>query len=191
MRMNAVKCALIAIAAVAAAVPATAQVGGYDGAQFVKAIQDGKNVDAVKLLQGSPTLVNARDLNGQTALIAAINNRDHDWTGYLLNQGADPNMPGQNGETPLIAAARAGFGDAIDWLIGLGARIDESNRAGETALIIAVQRRQVPIVRSLLNAGADPDKTDSVAGYSARDYAKRDNRTPELLKLIEAKKPAP
>jgi ankyrin repeat protein len=100
-------------------------------------------------------------------------------------------MAGPNGETPLIAAARAGYPEAADWLIGLGARVDETNRAGETALIVAVQRRQVSIVRSLLNAGADPDKTDSVAGYSARDYAKRDNRTPQLLKLIEAKKAAP
>jgi len=188
--MNPMKCALFAIAAVAATVPAAAQVGGYDGAQFVKAIQDGKNDDAVKLLQATPTLVNARDLNGQTALIAAIDNRDHEWAGYLLQQGADPNMAGPNGETPLIAAARAGFQDAVDWLVQLGARVNESNRAGETALIIAVQRRQVPIVRSLLNAGADPDKTDSVAGYSARDYAKRDTRTPEMLKLIEAKTPA-
>lgn len=188
--MNAVKCALIAIAAVAAAVPAAAQVGGYDGAQFVKAIQDGKNDDAVKLLQDKPTLVNARDLNGQTALIAAIKNRDDQWTGYLLQQGADPNLTGPNGETPLIAAARAGFGDAVGWLLGLGAAVDGTNRAGETALIIAVQRRQAPIVRILLNAGADPDRTDSVAGYSARDYAKSDTRTPELLKMIEAKKPA-
>jgi len=189
--MNAVKCALIAIAAVVVAVPAAAQIGGYDGAQFVKAIQDGKNDDAVKLLQSSPTLVNARDLTGHTALIAAINNRDEQWTVYLLQQGADPNLAGPNGETPLIAAARAGYSDAVDWLLGIGARVNDSNRAGETALIVAVQRRQVPIVRSLMNAGADPDKTDSVAGYSARDYAKRDNRTPELLKLIEAKKPAP
>jgi ankyrin repeat protein len=188
--MNALHRVLFAIAAVGLAIPATAQSGGYDGAQFVKAIQDGKSDDAVKLLQGQPTLVNARDLNGQTALIAAINNRDEQWTGYLLQQGADPNMAGINGETPLIAAARAGFGEAVDWLVQLGARVDETNRSGETALIIAVQRRQVPVVRSLLNAGADPDKTDSVAGYSARDYAKRDNRTPEMLKLIEAKKPA-
>jgi uncharacterized protein len=191
MRMNAVKCALIAIAAVAAAVPAVAQDTGYEGSQFVKAIQDGKSDDAAKLLQGSPTLVNARDLNGQTALIAAIKNRDHDWTGYLLNQGADPNLAGPNGETPLIAAARVGYAEAVDWLLSVGAKVNDSNRAGETALIVAVQRRQVPIVRSLLNAGADPDKTDSVAGYSARDYAKRDSRTPDMLKLIEAKKPAP
>jgi ankyrin repeat protein len=73
----------------------------------------------------------------------------------------------------------------------VGAKVDAANRAGETALIVAVQHRQIPIVRDLLEAGADPDKTDSVAGYSARDYAKRDNRTPALLKLIEAKKPAP
>jgi ankyrin repeat protein len=188
--MNAVKCALVAIAALTA-VPAFAQAGGYDGPQFVKAIQDGKNDDAIKLLQDRPTLVNARDLNGQTALIAAITNRDHEWTGYLLNQGADPNLAGQNGETPLIAAARAGFQEAVEWLLGLGAKVDDANRAGETALIVAVQRRQTPIVRDLLNAGANPDRTDSVAGYSARDYAKRDSRTPELLRLIEAKKPAP
>ena len=60
---------------------------------------------------------------------------------------------------------------------------------GETALIVAVQQRQVPIVKLLLAAGADPDQADSAAGYSARDYAKRDNRSREILKLIEAKKP--
>ncbi|MGN6155812.1 MAG: ankyrin repeat domain-containing protein [Sphingomicrobium sp.] len=187
--MNAVKCALIAVAAAGLSVPASAQVTGFEGAQFVKAIQDGKSDDAAKLLQDKPTLVNARDLNGQTALLAAIGNRDSEWTGYLLQQGADPNMAGPNGETPLIAAARAGFQDAVDWLLQLGARVNDTNRAGETALIIAVQRRQVPIVRALLNAGADPDKTDAVAGYSARDYAKRDSRTPDMLRLIEAKKP--
>ena len=188
--MHALKCALFAIA-IGAAVPAIAQSTGFEGGKFVKAIQDGKSDDAVALLRDAPSLVNARDLTGETALLAAIENRDHEWTGYLLQQGADPNMPGPNGETPLIAAARAGYAEAADWLIGLGAKVDETNRAGETALIIAVQRRQVPIVRSLLNAGANPDKTDNVAGYSARDYAKRDNRTPQLLKLIEEKKPKP
>lgn len=189
--MIALKRALIAIAAFAVAVPATAQNAGFDGAQFVKALQDGKNDDALKLFQANPTLANARDLEGQTALIAAIDNRDREWTGYLLQQGADPNLPGQNGETPLIAAARIGFEEATEWLLGLNAKVDSTNRAGETALIIAVQRRQTPIVRLLVKAGADPDKADSVAGYSARDYAKRDNRTPELLRIIEAKTTKP
>jgi ankyrin repeat protein len=58
-------------------------------------------------------------------------------------------------------------------------------------LIVAVQLRQIPIVRFLLNHGADPDKVDAAQGFSARDYATRDNRSRQILQLIEAKKPKP
>jgi len=71
----------------------------------------------------------------------------------------------------------------------MGAKVDAANRMGETPLIIAVQQREIPIIRKLLEAGANPDKTDSAAGYSARDYAARDTRSREILKMIEDKKP--
>jgi ankyrin repeat protein len=189
--MHASKRIFLAIAAAAMAVPASAQIGGYEGEQFVAAVKKADNENALKLLQANPNLVNARDMNGNTALVTAIQNRDDEWTAYLLKQGADPNIASTNGDTPLMAAARIGYTDAADWLIQLGAKVDATNRMGETALIIAVQHRQLPVVRLLMGAGADPDKTDSAQGYSARDYAKRDNRTPELLKIIEAKKNAP
>lgn len=182
---------LVAIAAVSIAVPAVAQDMGYDGAQFVKALQDGKSDDALKLFNAKPTLVNARDLSGMTPLIAAIDNRDQEWTGYLLQQGADPNSAGPGGETPLMAASRVGMSQAVDWLLAMGAKVDAENKMGETALIVAVQHRQVPIVKALVNAGANPDEADAAQGFSARDYAKRDSRTPELLRIIEAKKPKP
>jgi ankyrin repeat protein len=89
----------------------------------------------------------------------------------------------------LIAATRVGFQSAIEWLVGLGAKVNATNRMGETPLIIAVQQRETPIVKLLLNAGADPDRTDHAAGYSARDYATRDPRAREIVKLIEEKKP--
>ena len=65
-------------------------------------------------------------------------------------------------------------------------KVDAANRMGETALIVAVQNRHADIVKVLLALGADPDKADSAAGYSARDYAKRDTRSRDLIKLIEA-----
>ena len=68
------------------------------------------------------------------------------------------------------------------------AQVDKTNKLGETALIVAVQQRQAAIVRMLLEAGADPDKQDHASGYTAREYAKRDNRTTEMLKLIETVK---
>ena len=118
-----------------------------------------------------------------------ISRGDETWTGYLLNKGADPNLPGKDGDTPLIAAARVGFEQAADWLVRLGAKVDSTNRMGETPLIIAVQQREVPMVRLFLDAGANPDRSDAAAGYSARDYAARDPRARDILKLIDDKKP--
>jgi hypothetical protein len=44
----------------------------------------------------------------------------------------------------------------------------------------------------LLAKGADPDRKDAAAGYSARDYAKRDTRSRDILGAIEsARKPNP
>lgn len=188
--MRAPKRLVLAVAVAALAVPASAQSSGYDGEAFVKAVREGNAPEALKYLKDKPALIDFRDVTGKSALISAIEERQWDLTAYLLRQGADPNLPARSGDTPLIAAARAGFDDAVEWLLSVGARVDDSNRMGETALIVAVQRRQVPIVRLLLASGADPDKADSAAGYSARDYARRDNRTPELLRLIEARKPA-
>jgi ankyrin repeat protein len=88
-----------------------------------------------------------------------------------------------------MAAARVGFDDAVQLLLEKGAKVDGENKMGETALIVAVQQRQPEIVKLLLSAGANPDKPDSAAGLSARDYAARDTRSRQILQLIEAKKP--
>ena len=156
---------------------------------FVKAVhaRDGNKV--IELLESNPPgLVDARDDAGNTPLIITIARQD-EWAAFLLNKGADPNLPGKGGDTPLIAAARVGYMDAIEWLLTAGAKVDLANRMGETPLIVAVQQRQAPAVKRLLAAGANPDKADAAAGYSARDYAGRDSRSRQILQLIEAKKP--
>ena len=160
---------------------------GYD---FIDAVRKSDGGKATSLLDTHPQgLVNTKDDDGNTALIIALNRSDEQWTGFLLNKGADPNLAGKAGDTPLIVAARVGFEPAVEWLIRVGAKVDGTNRMGETPLIIAVQQHRIPIVRVLLGQGADPDRTDHAAGYSARDYAMRDPRAREILKMIEAKKP--
>ena len=169
------------------AAPALAQRG--DAAAFVEAVRQSDGNKVSELLNNRPTgLLDARAEDGETALTIALGRRDEEWTGFLLTKGASPNLPGRNGDTPLIVAARVGFADAVGWLIGMKAKIDADNRQGETPLIVAVQQRQLPIVRTLLAAGADPDKAD-FSGYSARDHALRDPRARDILKLIETKKP--
>lgn len=183
-------CAFATLVAVAA--PSAAQVAGYSGLEFVEAVRKSDGDKVQELIGAHPIagLVNAKGGDGNTALIIAVARRDEEWTGFLLNKGADPNLAGKGGDTPLIAASRIGFDQGVEWLLSMGAKVDLANRMGETPLIVAVQQRQTPIVRQLLAAGANPDKTDSAAGYSARDYAKRDTRARDILKLIEDKKPS-
>jgi ankyrin repeat protein len=158
--------------------------------KFIKAVENRDGATATELLQTNPPgLINFKDAAGNTPLIIAINRQDYNWTGFLINKGADANIAGKGGETPLIAASRIGFRDAVDWLLKAGAKVDGTNRMGETPLIIAVQQRQTELVRLFLRMGADPDKTDSAAGLSARDYAARDTRSRQILQLIEASKP--
>jgi ankyrin repeat protein len=172
--------------------PAVSQDTGAfasDSDKFVDAVQKRDGDTAIQLIQNHPTIVDARNAKGDTGLIIAIRAGDRDWTGFLLNKAADPNIQGENGDTPLITAARVSFDEAAGWLLGLGAKVDGTNRKGETPLIVAVQVRDAVMVKTLLDAGANPDRTDAIAGYSARDYADRDPRARAIQKLINDKKP--
>ena len=178
-----------ALAMLLMAVPATAQSNASEGEAFLKAVEDKDGGKAVPLLENpSSRVVNYRGLSGETALHIATRNRESDWVGFLIGKGADPNIGDAKGDTPLIIAARIGYDEAATWMLERTAQVDLANRRGETALIIAVQQRQRRMVELLLEAGANPDKADHSAGYSARDYAKRDTRSRELLKLIETVK---
>jgi ankyrin repeat protein len=182
---------VFAAAALLTVTPAAAQYLNK-GTEFVEAVRKSDGNKVLQLLENKPIgLIDSRDADGDTALIVALARRDTEWTGFLLNNGADPNLSGKGGDTPLMAAARAGYLEGVGWLLGLHAKVDAINKAGETALILAVQQRQPRIVGALLRAGADPDKADHVAGYSARDYAVRDARSRDIAKLIEETKPKP
>jgi ankyrin repeat protein len=187
--MNWLKVVAPAAAVLLSPAPAAAQSSFMTG-DFVAAVRSRDADKAMELLRSKGSIaLNTRDDKGETALNVAISRRDDEWTGFLLNQGADPNLAARNGDTPLIAAARVGYLGAAADLIRMKVKVDAANRMGETALIVAVQQRQPTLVKLLLAAGANPDRADSAAGLTARDYAKRDTRSREILKIIEAKKP--
>lgn len=171
------------------ATPAAAQFS--DGYNFLKAVRD-KDVLKAKSLIDKPgsTIINARDGDtGETALMIAIRRRDTPWMGFLLQNGADPNLRDREGNTPLGIAALNAFPDGVRVMIAAKAQVDGANNRGETPLIKAVQMRDAISVQYLLNAGADPDRTDNLAGMSARDYAARDIRSGPIAKaLAEAPK---
>ncbi len=170
--------------------PAMSQGITSKGHEFLTALRESNGSEALRMLEDSGfTVINHRADDGSTALHIVIRTRNSSWVGYLLENGADKDAGDKRGDTPLILAARSGYGEGVARLLMNRAQVDKPNRLGETALIVAVQQRHPAIVSSLLKLGANPDKRDYAAGYSARDYAARDSRTKDMLKLIETVKP--
>lgn len=178
---------MIAALLATAILPMTAQAQFSDSYSFLKAARDADGTKATELL-GEPgsTIVDTKDQKtGETALHIVTQRRDLGWMGFLIGKGAKVDLTDKQGNTPLMVASQLGFFEGAQLLVGRKARVDAANAQGETPLIRAVQNRDVRTVRLLLTAGANPDRADTLAGMSARDYAKRDPRATAVLKLIE------
>jgi len=170
--------------------PAAVQAQFSDNYNFLKAVKDADGQKVTDLIQkpGS-TVINSRDVTtGDTALHLVIARRDTTWLAFLLGKGANPNLADRDGNTPLMDAVQARFEDGVRTLLLNRAQIDKTNGSGETPLIRAVQLRDLGLVRLLIAQGADPDRPDTIAGMSARDYARRDGRTPGLEEALAAAK---
>jgi hypothetical protein len=185
--------AAVAALVLATSVPVIAQ-SYSDGYTFLKAIKE-RDSEKVTSLVSRPgtTVVNTREPgSGETALHTMVRGRDYTWLSFLIGKGARLDIQNNDGETPLNLAAQIGWTEGAELLLARRASVDLANRRGETPLILAVQRGDIAMARLLLRGGANPKKTDNVAGYSALDYAKRDGRSPAMLKLLEGQgtKPA-
>ena len=94
-------------------------------------------------------------------IIGAARGGDTTRLEQLLAAGADPNVQaGVNHWTPLLHAIHKNQVGSVRVLLDHGARIDAPGGGGVTPLIMAAGYGYTPIVRMLLDAGADPRLSD-------------------------------
>lgn len=177
----------LSIAAALALTPGIAAAQNYSpGYQFLEAVRDGEGDKVTATLnQPGSTIINTRGADGSGALHIVARRSDAVYLRFLLQKGANPNLQDSNGNTAAMLAVENGFVEAIPILKTYRADMNVANSRGETPLIRAVQNRNAAAVRVLLESGANPDQTDTMAGMSARDYAARDGRSQPIIKLIE------
>ncbi len=183
-RTNGLRLGIAVLALIAAPLAAQAFSEGYT---FLKAVRERDGAAAERILSNpSSTAVNARDSGtGEGALHILVRGRDINWLTYMLGRGARPDTGDRGGNTPLILAAQLGWIDGAETLLRRGASANLANSRGETPLIFAVQRRDMPMVRLLMQNRANPNLPDHVAGNSAIDYARQDNRATAILRVLE------
>ena len=172
-----------------------AQQGNVDVARLLLAAGAGVNEAAPDGIGGD---TNARALfkadTEASALLVAIDSGHGDMARFLLARGADPNHSGA-GRTPLHAATQREMPDVVRVLLEAGAdpdarleralplisrRITQDNgltpaTAGSTPFLLAASFGDVEIMRTLVEAGADPflttdDSTTALMVAAGADY---------------------
>lgn len=171
-----------------------AQAEFSEGYKFLDSVKKKEGEKVEQAIMDSAQIVNARDITtGETALHIVTRRRDLTWLNFLVGHGANVNQGDDHGVTPLQLAVGLGWDDGAVFLVEHGASTDVSNDAGETPLITAVHQHDRNLIKALLQAGADPNRTDN-SGRSARDYAKQEsdsgNNLIEVFDMYAKKGPA-
>jgi len=145
-------------------------------ARLTRAIYLGETDRALSLIRPDLPLDHvARDVE-HTPLIAAIENGNSAVFEALLAAGASASAPIAFGETPLHIAARRGNEAMVGALLARGADVNavlvrpNHQFGGRTPLMQAAIGRSLPVVKLLLEHGADPFAKDA-NGWTVLSFA--------------------
>ena len=98
---------------------------------------------------------NIRDGKGNSLLMLASYNRNHETTRLLLRHGGDPELANDRGQVPLSGAAFNGDTEITRLLIEHNAEVNARDPDGKTALMFAAMFNRIEIIDLLLAHGAD------------------------------------
>ncbi|MBO7244293.1 MAG: ankyrin repeat domain-containing protein [Alphaproteobacteria bacterium] len=98
--------------------------------------------------------INAKDKNGKTPLMEAVQQRSFGAVKFLIQNGADVNLADEKGETAVMQVVQDWYLNNIQIKNNKGMlTVDETQEISDTSLVI--QNRLLKILEYLISAGAD------------------------------------
>jgi ankyrin repeat protein len=130
--------------------------------------------------------LNARDIDGATALLYAAHAANIEIVQALLAAGADPNLSNRYGLAPLHEASMVADPALMAVLIESGANVEAALPEGETPLMLASRTSNANAVQLLIDRGADANVVESWQGQTPLMYAAAFDRADVAAALIAA-----
>ncbi len=142
-----------------------AETSGQESDMLIDAVRAG---DAAKVRQiAGRADLEARDAQGRSALLLAVQADNVDIARALIAAGADVNAKDAIRDTPFLYAGAEGRDDILRLILATGrADIGDTNRYGGIALIPAAHHGHPSTVKILLDAGLDVDHVNNL-GWTA------------------------
>lgn len=134
---------------------------GMAEADLLAAAEGGRGADVARLIASGADL-DARDIQGRTALLLAVAGNHVEVARALLAAGASPNAQAANRDTPWLLAGALGRSEIVAAMLPLKPDLTIRNRYGGNALIPACERAHVDTVKLLLGSGIDLDHVNDL-----------------------------
>lgn len=128
--------------------------------------------------------VNARTLDGATALMGALYYRFPRTGELLIARGADVNAHSNRGVTALHQAAWEDYAEIVAMLLQRGADPNARSNGGETPLMWAAMKGHDDVARLLIANGADINATTDT-GATAASLARNSGHA-DILPVLQA-----
>ena len=164
-RRKSVRFLLVASVALISAVALCVVVFHRDGSgsvgELTNAAAEG-DIESVQSLLRRGSSINERPESdfGYTPLMMAIHQHETNMIRYLVESGADVNLPNRRGQTPLMEAIGCGdeWVETVKYLIALGADLRARDDSGATALAIARAAPPRPKVLEVVRAALEQEE---------------------------------
>ena len=179
--------------------------GAVSDLDFIRLLAaHGADLDARMTKEPNNRYRNVLNRIGSTPFLLAAKAADVEMMRLLVELGADPQLPNEDGTTPLMVAAGVGIwavGEspgtneeafaATQYALALGGDVTTIDDNGDTALHGAVIRGSEPLVRFLLEQGAELEATNEKGWTPLRIakgvfYSNTGKRWPEMETLLLA-----
>ena len=148
--------------------------GSMTDLDFIRKLAEhGADLDARMAKEPNNRYRNVLNRIGSTPFLLAAKAADVEMMRLLVELGADPLLPNEDGTTPLMVAAGVGIWavgespgtnaealEATRYALELGGHVTAVDDNGDTALHGAIIRGSEPLVRFLLDRGADIEATN-------------------------------
>ncbi|XP_047218740.1 protein TANC1-like isoform X2 [Girardinichthys multiradiatus] len=158
------------------AVTAAASVGHM---QVVKSFLDLKDEQLAVQMDAHDSLW------GETVLSAAAGRGRLEICVFLLDHGAELEVPNRRGMVPLLSAVKHGHTQVAELLLKKGADINISDKQGRTALMLSASEGHSATVELLLSKGASLSSSDQ-EGLTALSWACMKGQKGVVQLLVEA-----
>ena len=142
------------------------------------------------LIEKEKVDINEQNDKGETALYIASDDNCPYIVEYLLEHGANPNIPNNRDWTPLLKAIEHGYFDITKSLVENGADVNFRCKNGHTILHTAALNHRIEIIKYLFEHGVEKSlNAKRNDGNTPLDYALRSTMEdgPETISFLRSK----